>query len=130
MAPTSLSGQVTQTSPYGRDVNAAGYPIRVSGMLATLDGPEYIERVAVNNVKNVKNAQRAIEKAFCNQVDAKMIPYYPLGVYIDRSAVKPGGKIFVDSKLIERKVERDDVEVYYIPATRMAREMGAPHLPT
>ena len=63
MAPTSLSGQVTQTSPYGRDVNTAGYPIRVSEMLATLDGPEYIERVAVNNVKNVKNAQRAIEKA-------------------------------------------------------------------
>lgn len=115
MAPTSLPGQVTQTSPYGRDVNTAGYPIRVSEMLSTLDGPEYIERVAVNNVKNVRNAQRAIEKAFRNQVegkgfslievvsscptnwglspkealkwvDDKMIPYYPLGVYKDRSA--------------------------------------------
>lgn len=115
MAPTSLPGQVTQTSPYGRDVTTAGYPIRICEMLSTLDGPEYIARVAVNNVKNVKNAQKAIKKAFENQVnnkgfslievvsscptnwgmtpqdalkwiDDKMIPYYPLGVYKDRSA--------------------------------------------
>ena len=117
MAPTSLPGQVTQTSPYGRDVNLVGYPIRVCEMLATLDGPEYIERVAVNNVANVRKAGKAIEKAFRNQVegkgfslievvsacptnwgmtpqkalqwvDEKMIPYYPLGVYKDRSAEK------------------------------------------
>ena len=117
MAPTSLPGQVTQTSPYGRDVNTVGFPIRVSEMLATLDGPEYIERVAVNNVKNVKAAAKAIKKAFQNQVEGKgfslievvsscptnwgmtpqnalkwveekMIPYYPLGVYKDRSAAK------------------------------------------
>ncbi len=117
MAPTSLPGQITQTSPYGRDTNTTGFPIRVSEMLATLDGPEYIERVAVNNVKNVKNAQKAIKKAFENQIngkgfslievisacptnwgltpqkalewiDEKMIPYYPLGVYKDRSAEK------------------------------------------
>lgn len=115
MAPTSLPGQVTQTSPYGRDVNTAGYPIRICEMLSTLDGPEYITRVAVNNVKNIKNAQKAIKKAFENQVnnkgfslvevisscptnwgmtpqdalkwiDENMIPYYPLGVYKDRSA--------------------------------------------
>ena len=113
MAPTSLPGQVTQTSPYGRDIQQVGYPIRVSEMLATLDGPQYIERVAVNNVKNVRNAKKAILKAFKNQVDGKgfslvevlsscptnwgktpqqalelieenMIPYYPLGVYKDR----------------------------------------------
>ena len=117
MAPTSLPGQVTQTSPYGRDVNSAGYPIRVSEMLSTLDGPEYIERVAVNSVKNVKAAGKAILKAFKNQVEGKgfslievvstcptnwgmtpndalkwvdenMIPYYPLGVYKDKSAQK------------------------------------------
>lgn len=117
MAPTSLPGQITQTSPYGRDTNTTGFPIRVSEMLSTLDGPEYIERVAVNNVKNVKNAQKAIKKAFENQInkkgfslievvsacptnwgltpekalewiDEKMIPYYPLGVYKDRSAEK------------------------------------------
>ena len=44
------------------------------------------------------------------------------------SAVRPGGKIFVDSSLIERKVERDDVDVYYIPATKLANENGAPTL--
>ena len=51
MAPTSLPGQVTQTSPYGRDVNHCGWPIKVCEMLSTLEGPEYITRVAVNNVK-------------------------------------------------------------------------------
>ena len=119
MAPTSLPGQVTQTSPYGRDVTTQGYPIKVAEMLSTLDGPEYIERVAVNNVKNVKNAKKAILKAFRNQVegkgfslievvstcptnwgltpqkalewvDEKMIPYYPLGVYKDRSTEEKG----------------------------------------
>ena len=114
MAPTSLPGQVTQTSPYGRDVNACGYPVRVCEMLATLEGPEYLERVTVNSVKAVKNDKTAIKKAFQNQIDKKgfslvevlstcptnwgmtpekalkwvdeaMIPYYPLGVYKDRS---------------------------------------------
>lgn len=113
MAPTSLPGQVTQTSPYGRDVNTVGYPIRVCEMLSQLEGSAYIERVAVNNVKNVKSAGRAIKKAFENQVNNKgfslievisscptnwgktpqaalawveeaMIPYYPLGVYKDK----------------------------------------------
>ena len=117
MAPTSLPGQVTQTSPYGRDINNQGYPIKVAELLSSLDGPEYIERVAVNNVKNVKNAKKAILKAFKNQVEGKgfslievvsscptnwgmtpsnalkwlednMLPYYPLGVYKDRSAKK------------------------------------------
>ena len=117
MAPTSLPGQVTQTSPYGRDVNLCGYPVKVCEMLSQLDGPEYLERVTVNNVKNVRNAKRAIKKAFQNQIegkgfslvevlsscptnwgmtpqkalawiDEKMIPYYPLGVYKDRSASK------------------------------------------
>ena len=115
MAPTSLPGQVTQTSPYGRDVKTVGYPIRVCELLSALDAPEYIERVAVNNVKNVLNAKRAIKKAFQNQIEGKgfslievvsscptnwgmtpqkaldwvesdMIPYYPLGVYRDKSA--------------------------------------------
>ena len=115
MAPTSLPGQVTQTSPYGRDTNHCGFPVKVSEMLSQLDGAGYIERVAVNNVKNVRNAKKAIKKAFQNQLDGKgfslvevistcptnwgmtpvdalkwveekMIPYYPLGGYKDRAA--------------------------------------------
>lgn len=114
MAPTSLPGQVTQTSPYGRDTSLCGFPVKICEMLSQLDGPEYLARVAVNNVKNIKNAKAAIKKAFENQVngkgfslvevisscptnwgmtpkdaltwiDEKMIPYYPLGVYKDRS---------------------------------------------
>ncbi len=121
MAPTSLIGQVTQTSPYGRDEKLTGYPIKVSEMLATLKGPQYIERVAVNNVKNVKSAKKAILKAFRNQVDKKgfslievvstcptnwgmtpskalnwleenMLPYYPLGVYRDKDNAVEGEK--------------------------------------
>lgn len=119
MAPTSLPGQVTQTSPYGRDTNHCGFPIKVCEMLSELEGPEYLERVTVNNVKNIRNAKKAIKKAFQNQIDKKgfslvevvsscptnwgmtpqdalkwiddnMLPYYPLGVYKDRSAEKEG----------------------------------------
>lgn len=115
MAPTSLPGQVTQTSPYGRDVNTAGHPIRVCEMLSSLEGPAYLERVSVDCVKNVKNAKRAIKKAFENQVNNRgfslvevlstcptnwgltpqealewckenMIPYYPLGVFKNKYA--------------------------------------------
>lgn len=114
MAPTSLPGQVTQTTPYGRDVNTAGYPIRVCEMLATLDGVALAQRVTVDNVKHVREAKSAIKKAFQNQVDGKgysivevlstcptnwglspiealgwlndnLIPHYPLGVYKDKS---------------------------------------------
>ncbi len=110
MAPTTLAGQVTTTSPYGRDVAHCGSPVKVSEMLSQLDGPSYIERVALNNVKNVKAAKKAVKKAFQNQIDKKgfslvemlstcatnwgmspvesmkwlednMIPYYPLGVF-------------------------------------------------
>ncbi len=115
MAPTSLPGQVTQTSPYGRDTKHCGFPIKVCEMLSELEGPEYLERVTVSNVKNIVKAKKAIKKAFQNQIDGKgfslvevvstcptnwgmtpqnalkwleenMLPYYPLGVYKDRSA--------------------------------------------
>ena len=115
MAPTSLPGQLTQTSPYGRDVELCGLPVKVCEMLSQLDGPAYIARVAANSPKNVIAAKRAIEKAFRNQVEGKgfslvevlstcptnwglapkdalrwmesaMISYYPLGVYKDKSS--------------------------------------------
>ena len=115
MAPTTLPGQVTQTSPYGRDTDKVGFPVKVCEMLSNVDGAAYLERVAVNNVKNVKKAKEAIKKAFKNQVEGKgfslievlstcptnwglspeksiewleenMLPYYPLGVYKDKTA--------------------------------------------
>ena len=117
MAPTTLPGQVTQTSPYGRNPEMVGLPIKVCELLSNVDGATYLERVAVNNVKNVKNAKKAIKKAFQNQIEGKgfslvevlstcptnwglkpdkalewleenMIPYYRLGVYKDKTAEK------------------------------------------
>lgn len=64
MAPTSLLGQVTTTSPFGRQADVQGYPINVSEMLATLPGAVYIERVSVNNFKQISQAKKAIAKAF------------------------------------------------------------------
>ena len=109
MAPTTLPGQVTTTSPYGRDPALCGYPIRVSEMLATLDGPAYIARCSVHDVKHIMDAKKCIKKAFETQIagkgfsmvevlsscptnwgmaprealnwlEANMIPQYPLGV--------------------------------------------------
>ena len=119
MAPTSLVGQITQTSPYGRDPKLCGYPVRVCEMLSQFEGPEYLARVTVNTVPRIREAKKAIKKAFQNQIDGKgfslvevisscptnwgmtpkdalkwidtnMIPYYPLGVYKDRSANEEG----------------------------------------
>ena len=64
MAPTTLLGQVTTTTPFGRKPELHGYPVRVSEMLSTLEGAVYVERVAVNNVQNIKKAKAAIKKAF------------------------------------------------------------------
>ena len=112
MAPTTLPGQKTTTTPKGRDIREAGNPLRVSEMLATLDGPVYIERVALDSPKNVLAAKRAILKAFTNQIEGRgfslvevlspcptdwgmtalqaaawvrsdMMPRYPLGVLKD-----------------------------------------------
>ncbi len=71
MAPTTLPNQVTQTSPYGRDVTVVGYPVKVCEMLSQVDGASYLERVAVNNVKNIKKAKQAILRAFKNQIEGK-----------------------------------------------------------
>ena len=71
MAPTTLPGQVTQTSPYGRDVETVGYPVKVCELLSNVDGAAYLERVAVNSVSNIKKAKAAIKKAFQNQIDGK-----------------------------------------------------------
>ena len=117
MAPTTLVGQKATTSPFGRDKNHAGSPIRMSEMLATLEGPAYIERVTVTTPAHIRKAKKAIRKAFEAQIEGKgfsmievlstcptnwglspvealrwleenMIPYYPLGVYKAPEEVK------------------------------------------
>ena len=110
MAPTTLVGQRTTTSPKGRDPEHCGSPIRVSEMLATIEGSAHIERVALNTTGNIVKAKKAIRRAFECQMERKgfsmievlstcptnwglspvesikwleenMIPYYPLGVF-------------------------------------------------
>ncbi len=115
MAPTTLPGQVTQTSPTGRDVETAGYPIRVCEMLSTLDGVALAQRVSVDTPRNIRAAKKAIRKAFEYQIEGvgysivevvsacptnwglspadaldwlqeNMLTYYPPGVYRDVKA--------------------------------------------
>lgn len=64
MAPTTIPQQTTTTTPYGREPEQAGYPIKMAEMLATLDGAAYVARVALNNPKNVRQAKKAIQRAF------------------------------------------------------------------
>jgi 2-oxoglutarate ferredoxin oxidoreductase subunit beta len=113
MAPTTLPGQKTTTSPYGRDVKTAGYPIKMTEMLNTLEAPLFLARVSVHDPKNVNKAKEAIKKAFEAQIQGKgfamvevlstcstnwgmtpvealkwlennMIPQFPLGIVRDR----------------------------------------------
>jgi 2-oxoglutarate ferredoxin oxidoreductase subunit beta len=115
MAPTTMPGQVTSTSPYGRKAEIQGLPIKVCEMLSTLEGVAYAERVSTDCVKNIRGAKKALKKAFEYQIAKKgfsiveilancptnwgmspvesldwmrsdLIPYYPLGVYKDSAA--------------------------------------------
>jgi 2-oxoglutarate ferredoxin oxidoreductase subunit beta len=113
MAPTTLIGQKTKTSPFGRDPEIAGYPLRMCELLSQLEAPSYIERVSIYDVKNVIKTKKAIKKAINYQmkglgysfievlsmcptnwgvspvnaaswVKEHMTEYYPLGVFRDR----------------------------------------------
>lgn len=110
MAPTTLPGQITQTTPYGRNPDVEGFPVRVCEMLSTLSGVALAERVTVIDPKNINIAKKAIRKGFefqknkqgfsiievlstcptnwgktpieaLDRVRTEMIPYYPLGVF-------------------------------------------------
>ncbi len=112
MAPTTLVGQKTTTSPNGRDPKTQGLPLKIAEMMATIPGATYVERVSVHNPSHVRKAKKALMKAFTIQKENKgftliefistcpvnwgmtpkdavdwavdnMIPYYPLGVYKD-----------------------------------------------
>lgn len=71
MAPTTLEGQKTSTSPFGRNLKKQGNPIKVCEMLATQEGPSYIERVMLTDYANVMKAKKAIKKAFQYQIEGK-----------------------------------------------------------
>ena len=119
MAPTTLVGMKTQTSPYGRDPKDCGYPIRVCEMLASLEAPAFITRVSVNTPANLMKAKKAIKQAFTLQKEGKgfsfveivsicptnwgkstndshkwlgenMLPLFPLGVYKDKTGIAKG----------------------------------------
>ena len=112
MAPTTLVGQVTKTTPNGRKAEDVGYPIRACELLNTLVEPKYIERCAVYDVKHINQTKAAIKKALTYQKEGKgysfveilsmcptnwgvsatvaadwvkneMEPYYPLGCFRD-----------------------------------------------
>jgi 2-oxoglutarate ferredoxin oxidoreductase subunit beta len=107
MAPTTLPGQKTTSSPTGRDVEIAGFPIRTAELLATLDGAGYIVRRSLHDPTNIRKAKKAIRLAFetqvrglgfsmiellstcptnwglnpvqaCKWIEERMIPYFPL----------------------------------------------------
>jgi 2-oxoglutarate/2-oxoacid ferredoxin oxidoreductase subunit beta len=110
MAPTTLIGQITKTTPYGRNKKEHGFPVKVCELLSVLEGSVYIERVSTHDIKNINNAKSAIKRSFQTQIQKKgfsivevlstcptnwgltptesfewikdnMIPYYPLGIY-------------------------------------------------
>jgi 2-oxoisovalerate ferredoxin oxidoreductase beta subunit len=119
MAPTTLLGMKTTTSPFGRSATNEGYPLHVCELLSALEAPAYIERVAITEAKNVMAARKAIRKAIQYQIEGRgfslvellstcptgwkltptaakkwlienMIPIFPLGVYRDKKeATKP-----------------------------------------
>jgi 2-oxoglutarate ferredoxin oxidoreductase subunit beta len=115
MAPTTLLGQKTTTTPKGRDTRQSGYPLRVAEMLATIDGASFIARTSVDSPRNLLRTKTLIEKTFRYQSEEKgfslleilspcptdwglspeesvkwiqsdMIPVYPLGILKDRYA--------------------------------------------
>lgn len=71
MAPTTLEGQVTATTPYGRRVDLNGYPIKISDLLSQLDGTCFVTRQAVHTPAAVRKAKAAIRKAFENSLAGK-----------------------------------------------------------
>jgi 2-oxoglutarate ferredoxin oxidoreductase subunit beta len=110
MAPTTMPGQKTSTSPFGRDITKDGSPFKMAELLSNLDGVAFSARVALNNPMNILQAKKLIKTAFQYQVEKKgfsfiealsacptnwglqplqanqrvteeMIPYFPLGVY-------------------------------------------------
>lgn len=131
MAPTSLMGMKTSTSPRGRDFEHEGFPLRVSELLASLEGPTYIERVALHDNKSRVKARKAVRKAIQNQIEGRgfslvevlspcptgwglqpidacewveknLAKYFPIGVIKDESANREGWTRYRESVPVEQ----------------------------
>lgn len=117
MAPTSLEGQKTTTSPYGRNIEELGSPMKMCELISQLSSPVYVERVAVSDTKNIMKAKRAIQKALKSQkekqgfsfvevlsgcptglkqcpvdsiayINEDLVPVFPLGVFKDETKTR------------------------------------------
>jgi 2-oxoisovalerate ferredoxin oxidoreductase beta subunit len=146
MAPTTLVGQKSTTSPWGRRPSNEGFPLHMAELLATLEAPVYVERVALSDNKNIMKARRAIRKALETQRDAagfsfveilspcptiwgkdpvearrwvleKMTPTFPLNVFRDRRPEIPGGN----------KNENQPPQRSVADALEIAPQKGAQH---
>jgi 2-oxoglutarate ferredoxin oxidoreductase subunit beta len=71
MAPTTLPGMKTSTSPYGRELNTMGNPLKITELVAQLPGTYFVSRQAVHTAVAVRKAKKALKKAFQNQIDEK-----------------------------------------------------------
>jgi 2-oxoglutarate ferredoxin oxidoreductase subunit beta len=102
MAPTTLIGQKSETTPRGRSIENEGYPIHVCELLSTLEAPSFIERVSVHDVKHIRQAKKAIFKAFKNQVEGKpfslveCLSMCPTNWHVDPAS----GCRFVEEKMV------------------------------
>ena len=118
---SGFGGQITQTTPYGRNPAVQGFPLRMCELLAQTDGTALAQRVAVDSVPHIREAKKAIRKAFVNQINGRgfsivevlstcptnwgmtpeqalervrteMIPYFPLGVFKDADVWNENGE--------------------------------------
>jgi 2-oxoisovalerate ferredoxin oxidoreductase beta subunit len=145
MAPTTPMGQKTTTSPRGRAYEVEGPPLRVCELLATLDGPSYIERVALTDAKNHMRARKAVRKALQNQVEGRgfsfvevltacpsgwkvtpkdaiqwveqnMIPIFPLKVFKDRDSKLASPSAPPKGKAAAKPAAKSEPEAKTVPA--------------
>ncbi len=152
MAPTTLIGQITMTTPLGRSVENEGYPIHMSEIIATLEAPVYVERVMLGDTKSIMHTRKAVRKALKIQIEKngfsfievlsacpsgwKMTPiqgekwvtdtmtkYFPLGVKKDISDT------FEGRDFSRKNVEPSELhEVLDIKETRIDAEKIAPFI--
>jgi 2-oxoisovalerate ferredoxin oxidoreductase beta subunit len=145
MAPTTLVGQKSSTSPWGRRVSNEGYPLHMAELLAALEAPVYVERVALNDNKNIMKARKAVRKALELQrdgagftfvellspcptiwkmtpqesrkwIEEKMMAVFPLGVYRDRKLEPVSDSVPQTTVNKLFKLEQPGEEIAPVPA--------------